>query len=433
MLVGSRQRRPRHYVYTSRCMKALVYDLSPARWMLCKAASLITKRAYYGAISALRLADMPVPSLPGPSWVRVKTILGGVCGTDLGMIAQRTHPATILRNFASFPAVLGHENVAVVDELGANVSGWTKGQRVCVEPGIGCIGREINPPCRQCAAGRSSLCESPADERWPARAMIGLNARTGGSWGEYFVAHVSQLHAVPDEVPDEIAVLVDPIASAAHAVLRRPPRSGERVLVNGSGIIALGVIAAIRALRLDNEITAVMRHGFQRDLAMGMLATSVLMNPRGFRSDELYDTVARHVGGRRVPGRFGNQGLIGGFDLTYDCTGSGRGLTDALKWTRPRGTMVAVGTSGITLLDSTPLWLDEIEVLGANGRQIETIDGREIHTYDLVFDWIRSGRLDLSALPVRRFALGDYRTAFAELLGGAKKPFVKAVIDPAGA
>lgn len=263
--------------------------------------------------------------------------------------------------------------------------------------------------------------------------MIGLNARTGGSWGEYFVAHVSQLHAVPDEIPNEIAVLVDPIASAAHAVLRRPPRSGERVLVNGSGIIALGVIAAIRALRLDNEITAVMRHGFQRDLALTMGATTVLMNPRGFRSDDLYDGVARHIGGRRVPGRFGNQGLIGGFDLTYDCTGSGRGLTDALKWTRPRGTMVAVGTSGITLLDSTPLWLDEIEVLGANGRQIETIDGREIHTYDLVFDWIRSGRLDLSALPVRRFTLGDYRTAFAELLGGAKKPFIKAVIDPSGA
>jgi L-iditol 2-dehydrogenase len=414
-------------------MKALVYHITPARWMLCKAAALVSKRAYYGAISGLKLVDHPTPTLPGPSWVRLKTLLGGVCGTDLGMITQRTHPATILRGYASFPAVLGHENVAVIDDLGASVTGWQKGQRVCVEPAIGCIGRGIEPLCSHCAAGRTSLCEAIGKDSLPARAMIGLNATTGGSWAEHFVAHASQLHAVPDEISDAVAVLVDPIASAAHAVLRRPPRPGERILVNGAGIIALGVIGSIRALRHDNDVTVIARHAFQNDLARNMGATHVLMNPRGARSDEQYDVVARHVGGRRIPGRFGNQGLMGGFDLTYDCTGSGRGMADAMKWTRSRGTMVAVGTSGIALLDTTPLWLDELEIVGANGRQIETADGRTVHTYELVFDWLRTGRLDLSALPIRRYALADYRTAFAELLGRARHPFVKAVFDPARA
>ena len=413
-------------------MKALVYHITPARWVFCKAASLLSKRVYHGPASALRLADRPIPALPGPGWVRLKTLLGGVCGTDLGMITQRMHPATTLRNFANFPAVLGHENVASIDEVGADVVGWPCGSRVCVEPALGCVGRSALPLCRQCAAGRPSLCECTGDGVLPSRPLIGLNSQTGGSWAEFFLAHQSQLHAVPDGVSDDRAVLVDPVASSAHAVLRRPPRPDETVLVTGSGIIALGVVASIRALGCKNVVTAVMRHGFQAELARKLGATHALINPRKASAADQYDAIARHVGGRRVPGRFGNQGLIGGFDLTYDCTGTGRGLTDALKWTRSRGTLVAVGTSGITLLDTTPIWFDELEVIGANGRQIETEQGRSIHTYDLVFEWMTSGRLDLSIVPVKRYPLREYRTAFDHLLGRARHPIVKAVFDPAG-
>jgi threonine dehydrogenase-like Zn-dependent dehydrogenase len=424
-------------------MKALVYDITPARWIFCKALSPFVRRIYYGRGSALRLVDRPLPELPGPDWVRLRTILGGVCGTDLAMITQRTHPATILRCFASFPAVLGHENVAIIDDVGPGVSRWKPGTRVCVEPAIGCEGRGIDPPCRQCAVGRSSLCECAGNGVLPARALVGLNARTGGSWAEYFVAHQSQLHAVPEGIADELAVLVDPIASAAHAVLRRPPRAGETVLVNGSGIIALGIIASIRAMGHGNAITAIMRHAFQIDLARRLGATEALAHPRGARSVEQYDAVARHVNGVRVDGRFGNRGLIGGFDLTYECTGTGRGLTDALKWTRSRGTLVAAGTSGITLVDTTPIWFDELEIIGTNGRQMERVNGeavdrlgpearqgRAVHTYEVVFEWMRAGMGSLSAIPVRRFRLSEYRVAFDHLLARGRHPIVKAVFEP---
>ena len=413
-------------------MKALVYSITPARWIYCRAAGLFSKRAFYGAGSALRLMEKPVPELPGPGWVRLKTILGGICGTDLGMITQRTHPATMLRSFSSFPAILGHENVAVIDAVASGVTSWKAGQRVCVEPAVGCVGRGVTEPCAQCAAGRSSLCEYMGNGALPSRALVGLNTQTGGSWAEFFVAHQSQLHAVPAGIPDEIAILIDPIASAAHAVLRRPPRNGERVLINGSGIIALGIIGALRALGHANETMISVRHEFIADLARKLGVTHVISSPRTADSAARYDNVARHVHGRRVEGRFGNQGMIGGFDLTYDCTGSGSGLTDALKWTRSRGTLVAVGTSGITLLDTTPIWFDELEIVGANGRQIETTDGRTVHTYDLVFEWLQSGKLDLSVLPVGRFALADYRTAFDHLLGRARHPIVKAVLAPDG-
>lgn len=410
-------------------MKALVYNISPARWILTWTASRILISACHGPLSGLRLVDREPPPLPGPQWVRLKTLLGGICGTDLALISLRQHPATMLQAFARFPAVLGHENVALIDELGSSVTGWSVGQRVCVEPAIGCIGRGHEPLCPPCAIGRTSLCELPGDEKLPPRALTGLNGLTGGSWAEYFVAHSSQLHAVPDAVSDEQAVLLDPISSAAHAVLRRRPRAGESILIHGSGIIAMGIIASIRALGCENAVTILARHEFQAELATCLGATSALRVPRSMSPAERYDLIARQVGGHRMPTRFGNQAFLGGYDLIYDCTGSGKGMTDAFKWARSRGTVVLVGTSGITLLDSTPLWFDELEVIGANGRQLEEIEGAQRHSYDLVLDWIASGRMDLSAMPVSCFRLADYRRAFGQLLRRDRHSIIKAAFD----
>ncbi len=367
--------------------------------------------------------------------MRLRTSLGGVCGTDLALVFQRNHPGTILQRLAEFPAVLGHENVATIDEIGPvagdqQQAGWRVGQRVCVDPALGCGGRGAEPPCGPCSAGRASLCEQPGDDRLPARALLGLNRLTGGSWSGYFLAHHTQLHAVPDAVDDETAILVDPIASAVHAVLRRQPKPGETVLVSGSGIIALGVIAGIRALGHDNRIIAVVRHGFQADLARAMGASDVLVMPGSLDKAGRYRVIAEASGGVRRDVRFGNQILLGGYDLTYECVGNRRGFTSAVKWTRGRGTVVAVGTTGISLVDTTPIWLDELTLVGANGRQIEQLDGRRRHSYEVVFDWLAAGHLDLSALPVARFALSDYRRAFDRLLNRSSHPVVKAVFDP---
>ena len=422
-------------------MKALVYHDSAARWVACKLAGLITRQAFYGPLAPLKLADLPRPELPGPEWVRLKTLLGGICGTDLALIAQRVHPGSMLSICSRFPTVLGHENAAVIDQTGDAATDWRPGQRVCVEPATGCRARGQDPPCRECAAGRPSLCQHVGDGPLPPRALIGLNPLTGGSWAEYFVAHRSQLFAVPDSLSSDAAVLVDPIASAAHAVLRRRPQPGESVLVNGSGIIALGIVASIRALGHENRITLTARHAFQAELARQAAAPDltarntacgldVLLIPPDCSKRERFEIVARHVGGKRLAGRFGNQMLVGGFDLTFDCSGTGEGFTDALKWTRPRGTVVAVGTSGITLLETTPIWFDELSIIGANGRQIESAEGHARHTYALVLEWLASGRVNLSAFPVTRYALTDYRRAFGDLLSRGRHGIVKAAFQP---
>jgi len=410
-------------------MKALEFNITPPRWIVCKVGGWITHRAKYGRLSGLRLVDRPIPELPGSKWVRLRTILGGVCGTDLSLVTLRNHPATILECYARLPAILGHENVAVIDAVGSDVGNWKPGQRVCVEPALGCAAREI-PPCSACAEGRVSQCAYPGDDRLPPRALIGLNSLTGGSWATHFVAHESQLHGVPDGVADDVAIMVDPLASALHAIIRRIPQSGEQILISGSGIIALGVLAGIRAVGHAGRIVCVMRHRFQGELARAMGATDVLIHPRGMTHAQRYDDVAQIIGGKRMQARFGNRAMLGGADVVYDCTGTARGLGDALKWTRPRGTMVAVGTSGLVWVDSTPLWFDEINVLGANGRQVESFEGARAHTYRLVLDWLASGRMTIGPLAVTRFGLTDYRRAFHQLLTRSIHPVIKAVFDP---
>ena len=411
-------------------MKAIVYHITPLRWVCCKLLGLASAEVFVSRLGGLRLADVPAPNLPGGKWVKIRTRYGGICGTDMAVIAQRNHPNTILQQYAAFPAVLGHENVGEIVEKGGDVTKWSIGQRVCVDPALGCEGRGITPLCRHCAAGRASICEAPGADGFPPRALLGLNARTGGSWSEFFVAHESQLHAVPDAIPDKIAALVDPIASAAHAVLRRPPLDGERILVHGSGIIALGVIAAIRAMGSSVSITAIVRHAFQSQLAKGMGANHVMVLSRRARRIDRYRAVADDTGGTRVDGRMGNQSLIGGYDLIYECSGNAAGLTDALMWTRGRGTLVAVSTTGIAMHDSTPLWFDELNVIGANGRQIERVNGSEIHTYDLVLDWLSRGLLKLDELPVATYPLSQYRTAILSMLNRSRRPVVKVLFTP---
>ena len=140
-------------------MTALVYQVRPVRWAACKVAGWLWPSAFWSRLSGLRLAEIPVPPLPSGQWVRLRSRLGGICGTDLASIMQRHHPASILQAFSSFPAVLGHENVSIVDEVGPAVTGWQRGDRVVVEPSLSCVPRAMEPLCPHCEQGRFTLCD----------------------------------------------------------------------------------------------------------------------------------------------------------------------------------------------------------------------------------------------------------------------------------
>ncbi len=410
-------------------MKALVYHARPVRWTVCKLAGMVSPSAFWSRLSGLSLREVAVPALPSPKWVRLQSILGGICGTDVAAIMQRNHPASILQVFSSFPAVLGHENVALVDEVGSGVTGWQRGDRVVVEPSLSCVPRGIEPVCPQCAAGRFTLCSNFRTGPLPVGSMIGWNIFTGGSWAPFFVAHESQLYRVPDSIGDDEAVLTDPIAGALHAVLRKMPADDSNVLILGAGIIGMGVAASIRALGGRCRLYAVVRHEQQREMMQRYGVDECIHVSRSDGQRARYRKVADRVGGQVIPSRFGHQAFIGGFDVVYDCVGSGQSLTDAMKFARSGGTVVEVGTSQIALVDTAPLWWDELNLIGANGRSMEQYNGQRLHTYEIVFDLIQLGKLKLRGLLTHRFRVDQYRQALAAVVDRRQSGAIKVAFE----
>ena len=408
-------------------MKALTFDIKAARWVLCKVLGALTPAVYWSSLSGLRLGEVPEPRLPGPGWVKLQTLLGGICGTDLGIVLHRTHPGTILRAFASFPAVMGHENVALIQEVGPQAGDWRPGSRVVVEPSLSCEPRGVDPPCPACAAGRFSLCENfGGTAGFPAGTMIGMNSLTCGSWAPAFVAHASQLHALPEAIPDEQAVLIDPIACSLHGVLRHRPAESDRIVVQGGGIIGLGVVMVLRGLGFANHVTGIARHPYQGNRLREYGADEVVLLGRGLSPGEKAARVAAALDAELVRGKFGNWVLRGGADVVYECVGTVRALTDAMRYCRSRGTVVALGTAQLGWIDTTSLWLRELTIIGAQGRELERQGQGRIHTYDLTIDLMRSGKLRLEGLLTHVFDLADYKRAFSTLVRRPGSGVVKA-------
>ncbi|MCP4374832.1 MAG: alcohol dehydrogenase catalytic domain-containing protein [bacterium] len=384
------------------------------------------------SLNGLRAGQIDTPELPGDDWVLVETLMGGICGTDLSLLAQSQPPDSILQAFSSMPMVLGHENVAVVREVGPDVDDAWVGKRVCVEPTLACKARGIDPPCQSCSDGRFGTCEHfcgdlPGRYSLPPGTSIGYNNRTGGSFGQYFVAHESQLLSVPDGLSDEQAVLTDPVACSLHAVLQADLSKARRVLVYGSGVMGLGIIASLRAVGFDGHIDALDRHEYLGQMAGEFGADDFFR--LGPKKGDRFAQIAERTGGvlRRV--RFGNYTISGGYDIVFDCVGSAGAVTESLKWTRAGGQVLFVATGHGGAIDLTPIWFTELQIKGIYGRGVEKLDGKTATTYELVHDLMLSGKLNVEKMLTHKFSLDDYRDAFTAAVGKSAHGAIKVAFD----
>ncbi|KPK41560.1 MAG: hypothetical protein AMK72_15110, partial [Planctomycetes bacterium SM23_25] len=142
-------------------MRAITFHISVPKWFLCKGLGRFRKSVYWGRVSTLRLRDIPEQPLPGDDWVRVRPLLGGVCGSDVEMILLGNPPDSFAKAFIIEPVVLGHENVGVVTERGPAARDVPEGMRVNVDPVIACSARGL-APCPSCRAGQFCACHNQA-------------------------------------------------------------------------------------------------------------------------------------------------------------------------------------------------------------------------------------------------------------------------------
>jgi len=408
-------------------MKALQFDNSIPRYLLSKTLGRLFPSIYWSCLGCLRYREVEEPRLPGPDWVRVRTRYGGICGSDLHTITLHDSPS--LSAYASFPFTLGHENAGIISEVGPAVEGFAVGERVVVEPLLGCAARGFDDPCPSCARGDVGTCERLTEGVIAAGTMTGFCASTGGSWSPSFIAHHSQLVRLPQGVNDENAAMCEPFAVALRAVLRNPPPKGGRVLVLGAGVIGLCVVAALRALGHENTVFVVAKHPFQTKWATSYGADHTVQP-----GDEAM--LARLLSARLHHPIMGKPMVSGGAEVAYECTGNEDSLQTAIRFTRGGGTAVILGLAAIPkTVDWSSIWLKEITLQGSYTYGLETWEGQKIRTFQLALDLMAQGKVDLAPLVTHRFRLEEYRRALTMASHKSRHRMVKAVFafDRAGA
>ncbi len=385
-----------------RAMWTMYVERSPLRIMVTRLIGRWHRGAYFGPLSPVRLARLPDPPLPAGNWVRVRNRMCGICGSDLHQIfLDAGLDVAPLALPATRRIYLGHEMVGEVVEVGPEVTGLRPGDRV-VRWGRGddCLARGEQDLCPACRRGHRVLCERASEPR-PHEPI-------GGGFGDSFITPASTLVRVPDDLSDEQAIFTEPAAVAIHAAWRRPPQPGEKVLVIGCGTIGYLLLQVLRALQPTCEITAVAEFPWQADLARAFGARHTFL-----AHEDGFARVAEITGARLYRGRHGNTMLMGGFDVIYDVVGIPATVNQALRWARGGGTVVIVGVYLHRMtVDLTPVWYQEVDLIGAIGHDVVTWQGERLSTFELAMRWMREGRLRTEPLLTHRFPLRAYRQAF---------------------
>ncbi len=404
-------------------MRGVVFDLKPARWLLARAAGSQIPALYDGPLSCLTLTQMESRTLLTSRWVRVRPLLAGVCGSDLSTIT--THTSPILSAFTAFPIVMGHELVGIIEEVGKDVSRVKVGDRVVVNPFFGCEVRGITPLCAPCQKGQTALCQNAAEGSIAPGMLMGFCPDEPGGWSDEALCHESQCHVVPENLSDEQAVLVEPLAVGLHATLLRVPRPNETALVIGGGMIAFAVLAALQWSGTHAKIVHSFWENFQEPLSRQFGAGSCAV-----REDEA--ELIRRVGGRSYRPRFGPEVFAGGYDVIYDCVGTAQSVNTALKLAMPRGTIVLVGAAAkLPDVDWAFIWSREICLVGSMAYGPEPALGGSplVHTIDAVMRFMEHSPLPFTDLITHRLPLDRYRQAIRANLRRAQSGAIKTVFD----
>lgn len=372
----------------------------------------------------LGMSSYTLPDPPGPDWVRLRPLMAGICGSDLSMLTGRA--SATLSPFSSFPAILGHEVLAVVEEAG-DAAGVATGQRVVLDPIISCAVRGLEP-CPGCRDGVPALCRRAAEGNLSPGMLIGFCRDLPGGWSEGMLAHASQLHPVPELLGDETAALAEPLACGLHAVLAQPPAEGERALVIGGGAIGLGTLAALRMVAPATSTTIVVRHPIQAQLATQLGAEHVVLDSH---SDGPRRAAVEVAGAQEHRPLVGGSTLTGGFEVVFDCVGNAASLDAAQRVTAPRGRLGLIGSVGIVKqLDLTLAWARELRITGnyVYGREA-SLPGQP-HTIDHLLRLLSAdGAPDVTGLVTHRFGLADWRAAMRTAMGRGRSASVKVVFD----
>ncbi|GLC82174.1 MDR/zinc-dependent alcohol dehydrogenase-like family protein [Lacrimispora brassicae] len=261
-------------------------------------------KALYYKDKAQYLEDYPIP-VPGPNESLVKILISAICNTD----------KEVLKGYKpDFAGVLGHEFVGEVLESGKKE---LIGKRVVGELNEGC------GQCIYCRTGRAKHCLN--------RKVIGISGKDG-CFAEYMTINTDLLHAVPEEIPAEVAIFTEPLAAALEIMEQAHIQPSKSVAVIGDGRLAFMIAQVVSLSGVD--LTVIGRHEDKLKQFSSFAKTAT-------KTDETYEIV-------------------------IDATGSPAGILSAQKLVRNKGLIIIKSTyAGKVEIDMSSFVVNEITIKGS--------------------------------------------------------------------
>jgi len=336
------------------------------------------KAAVWRGPGEFSVEDVPAPE-PGEGEVLIKTAVVGVCGSDLEVYEG-------CFEHAKPPMILGHEGGGTVEELGADVRGMDRGNRVMVECVLHC------GVCAFCREKRYGLCENGK--------TIGL-IDADGEYAEYFVAPAENCYPLPDSMSWEKAALTDTLAGPGHGLKGIELERGDSAAVFGAGPAGL-------------FFCSLLKERGARSVFVVDIQEHRLMLGRQFGADfaihaekeDTVGTILEHTGGR-------------GVDVMVEAAGSPKAFDEGMRVLRKGGQVLLYGLfGGKVSVDLQPIQFCEYRVVGSCGLD-----------YSAALEFLVRSSAPVESLVTHRFDLQGLVDAFQSgLIKEQRDGYIKGVV-----
>lgn len=319
--------------------------------------------------------NVPVP-VCGDDDIIIKTEGCGICAGDLKCQhgVQRFWGDGTQPPFVEPPFIPGHEFLGRVVEMGKNVKGYRIGDRLTADQIVPC------GECRFCKTGRYSLCR-PHD-------VFGFKGRLNGGMAEYVrYPKTAVLHRVPEDMPLDKALLIEPYSCSKHAVDRAKITNEDVVVLSGAGTLGLGMVTY---MRMKNP----------RKLIVLDLAENRLEKARQFGADMTLNPAKEDVVSKVLELTDGY-----GCDVYIEATGNPASVEQGLKMIIKQGRFVEFSVfSGPSTVDWSVIGDEkELDVLGVH---------LSPWCFDFVIEKIVAGELKTEGVVSKTFPLEKWEEAF---------------------
>jgi len=338
-----------------------------------------------------RLETIPTPRAQADD-VIVKVEGCGVCAGDTKAFAGAPSfwggdgsPAYI-----KAPMVPGHEFVGRVVEVGPDQKDFKVGDRVVSEQIVPC-GR-----CKYCESGRYWMCQK--------HDLYGFQNNVNGGMAEYMrYPHQGRKYKIPDSMPLEQALLIEPYGCSKHAVDRADISNEDFVVLSGVGTLGLGMVGAIR--KRNPSAFVVLDMNENRLAKAKEFGADIVLNPGKV---DVVEQIQEMTGGY-------------GCDIYIEATGHPSSVKQGLEMIRKMGRFVEFSVFGDLVTVDWSIIGDrkELDILGSH---------LSPYCYPPVIEWIQDGSLPTAGVVSHKFSLDDWKQAFDMAATGADNSFKVAII-----